>query len=215
MMRHAVILARALGAALLLATSQHALAEPRVWNFRAFLDDSPIGYHRFTLLEQGARRELKSQSRFEVKVLFITAYRYAHDATELWRGDCLESLTARTDDNGDRPSVDAAGEGERLAVATGRGRETIAGCVMSFAYWNPQILRQARLLNAQTGEYEAIKVSALGEESITVRGMPVTAKRFRIVGPKNPIDIWYSLADEWLSLESTVAGGRRLRYALN
>lgn len=216
MMRPAVILARVLGAALLLATSLHAAAqEPRVWDFRAFLDDSPIGYHRFTLLEQGARRELRSESRFEVKVLFITAYRYAHDATERWRGNCLESLTARTDDNGDRPSVDAAGEGERLAVATGRGRETIAGCVMSFAYWNPLILSQSRLLNAQTGEYEAIRVSALGEESITVRGAPVAARRYRITGPRNPIDIWYSLADEWLALESTVAGGRRLRYSLN
>ena len=214
-MRPAALLARVLGAALLLATSLHAAGEPRVWDFRAFLDDSPIGYHRFTLLEQGARRELKSQSRFEVKVLFVTAYRYAHDATEFWRGDCLESLTARTDDNGDRPSVDAAADGERLAVATGKGRQTIAGCVMSFAYWNPQILRQARLLNAQTGEYEAIKVSALGEESIAVRGAPVAAKRYRITGPKNPIDIWYSLADEWVALESTVAGGRRLRYALN
>jgi len=214
-MRAATVIAQGLGPALLLAASMHAAAEPRVWNFRAFLDDAPIGYHRFTLVEQGARRELKSESRFEVKVLFIAAYRYAHDATELWSGNCLETLTARTDDNGERPTVDAAIEGERLAVATGKGRESIAGCVMSFAYWNPQILRQARLLNAQTGEYEAIKVAALGEESITVRGTPVAAKRFRITGPKNPIDIWYSLADEWIALESSVAGGRRLRYRLN
>ena len=215
MMRASSLIAQGLGAALLLATGVQAATESRVWNFRAFLDDAPIGYHRFTLSEQGARRELKSESRFEVKVLFVTAYRYAHDAIELWSGNCLESLTARTDDNGERPTVDAATEGERLAVATGKGRETIAGCVMSFAYWNPQILRQARLLNAQTGEYEAIKVAALGEESITVRGTPVTARRFRITGPRNPIDIWYSLADEWLALESTVAGGRRLRYRLN
>jgi hypothetical protein len=50
---------------------------------------------------------------------------------------------------------------------------------------------------------------------ITVRGQPQTARKFRLTGPKNPIDLWYSTADEWLALESTVAGGRRLRYALN
>jgi len=214
-MRPAGISTRLLGAALLFATSLQVEARSRSWDFQVFLGDAPIGYHQFTLDEQGERRELRSESRFAVKVLLFTAYRYEHDATELWRGDCLESLTARTNDNGGRPTVDALRDGERLAVATGKGSETIAGCVMSFAYWNPQILRQARLLNPQTGEYEAIKVTTLGVENITVRGAPMEAKRFRLTGSGKPIDLWYSLDDEWLALESTVAGGRRLRYQLN
>ena len=214
-MRPAGISTRLLGAALLFATSLQVEARSRSWDFQVFLGDAPIGYHQFTLDEQGERRELRSESRFAVKVLLFTAYRYEHDATELWRGDCLESLTARTNDNGGRPTVDALRDGERLAVATGKGSETIAGCVMSFAYWNPQILRQARILNPQTGEYEAIKVTTLGVENITVRGAPMEAKRFRLTGSGKPIDLWYSLDDEWLALESTVAGGRRLRYQLN
>jgi hypothetical protein len=214
-MRPARFSTRLLGAALLLATSLQVEARTRSWDFQVFLGDAPIGYHQFTLDEQGERRELRSESRFAVKVLLFTAYRYEHDATELWRGDCLESLTARTNDNGGRPTVDARSDGERLAVATGKGRETIAGCVMSFAYWNPQILSQARLLNPQTGEYEAVKVATLGVENITVRGASVEAKRFRLTGSGKPIDLWYSLGDEWLALESTVAGGRRLRYLLN
>ena len=214
-MRPAGISARLLGAALLFATSLPVEARSRSWDFQVFLGDAPIGYHQFTLDEQGERRELRSESRFAVKVLLFTAYRYEHDATELWRGDCLESLTARTNDNGGRPTVDARSDGERLAVATAKGREIIAGCVMSFAYWNPQILRQARLLNPQTGEYEAVTVTTLGVENITVRGAPVAAKRFRLTGSGKPIDLWYSLGEEWLALESTVAGGRRLRYQLN
>ena len=214
-MRPAGISARLLGAALLFATSLPVEARSRSWDFQVFLGDAPIGYHQFTLDEQGERRELRSESRFAVKVLLFTAYRYEHDATELWRGDCLESLTARTNDNGGRPTVDARSDGERLAVATAKGREIIAGCVMSFAYWNPQILRQAHLLNPQTGEYEAVTVTTLGVENITVRGAPVAAKRFRLTGSGKPIDLWYSLGEEWLALESTVAGGRRLRYQLN
>ena len=214
-MKSGIDLRRSFVAALMLAACVSAAAEQRVWNFRAYLDDAPIGYHRFSLLEQGASRELKSESRFTVKVLMITAYRYSHDATERWRGDCLESLTARTDDNGERPSVDAATDGERLAVVSARGRESLNGCVMSFAYWNPHMLRQTRLLNAQTGEYEAIRISALGDEDIVVRGASIRAKRYRITGSKNPIDLWYSHDDQWLALESTVAGGRRLQYRLN
>ncbi len=211
-MRRALIMLAAAGA---LMVAVPAAAQSKVWDFRAFLDDSPIGHHRFTLAGDGAAREVKIETRFEVKVLFITAYRYTHDATERWRGNCLDSLNARTDDNGERSVVEAAGSGDGVAVSVGTARETLPGCVMSFAYWNPQILRQSRLLNAQTGKYEAVKVAALGEETITVRGAPVTAKRYRITGPKNPIDLWYSLSDEWLALESTVGGSRRLRYSLN
>ncbi len=192
-----------------------AAAQSKSWDFRAFLDDSPIGFHRFTLSGEGAAREIKIETRFEVKVLFISAYKYVHDATERWRGNCLEGLNARTDDNGDRSVVEAVGSADGTAVSVGAARETLPACVMSFAYWNPQILRQSRLLNAQTGKYEAVKVAVLGEETITVRGAPVTAKRYRITGPKNPIDLWYSLSDEWLALESTVGGSRRLRYSLN
>jgi len=192
-----------------------AVAQSRVWDFRAFLDDAPIGYHRFTLSGEGAARELKSETRFEVKVLFITAYRYVHDATERWRGNCLESITARTDDNGERSVVEASGNADGLVVTGTGGRETLPACIMSFAYWNPQMLRQARLLNAQTGKFEAVKVALVGEETITVRGAAVNAKRYRITGPKNPIDLWYSAADEWLALESVLGGGRRLKDTLN
>lgn len=207
LLRAAVLLGGALAGA-------PAAAQARVWDFQVALDDTPIGYHRFTLREQGAVRELKAEARFSVKALFFTAYQYAHDATERWRGNCLDSISTRTDDNGERLAVDAAREGERLAVTTAKGTATLDGCVMSFAYWNPEILRQSRLLNSQTGEYEAVKITALGNASIMVRGAPTAATQYRITGPKNPIDLWYSAADEWLALESTVAGGRRLRYRI-
>lgn len=213
MMRAAAVLSNLTGAALLLA-SFHAPAQTGAWDFRVYLNDSPIGYHRFTLREQGAEREMKIEANFNVKVLFINAYSYVHEATERWRGNCLESLAARTDDNGERLAVDSARDGDRLAVMTGKGRELLGSCVMSFAYWNPEILRQSRLLNAQTGEYETVKIAALGEESIPVRGAQVMAKHYRITGPKNPIDLWYSADQVWLALESTLESGRRLRYRI-
>jgi Family of unknown function (DUF6134) len=213
-MRRAARMLAALGATLFTAGA-FAAEQARVWDFRAFLDDAPIGYHRFTLSGEGAARELRSETRFEVKFLFVTAYRYVHDATERWRGNCLEGLSARTDDNGERLVVSAAGNAEGLVVTATAGREALPGCVMSFAYWNPQMLRQSRLLNAQTGKFEAAKIALLGEETITVRGAPLTAKRYRITGPKHPIDVWYAADDEWLALESIVGGGRRLRYSLN
>ena len=200
--------------ALLALCSVTVFANPKKWEFQVFLDDTAIGHHHFVVNDTGAERELTTDARFEVKLLFISAYRYVHDASELWRGNCLASLNARTDDNGKQSAVRADQQGERVNIVSPRGREALDGCIMSFAYWNPQILRQTRLLNSQTGQYEAVTIAELGEEKITVRGAPVQAKRYRISGTKNPIDLWYGTDNSWLALQSTLESGRRLRYLL-
>jgi hypothetical protein len=200
--------------ALLTLSCAAAMANTRTWEFQVFLDDAAIGHHNFVVNEKGAERELVTNARFNVKLLFINAYRYVHDASERWRGNCLASLDARTDDNGKQSAVLADQHGGRIRVASPRGREVLDGCVMSFAYWNPEILRQTHLLNSQTGQHEAVTIAAMGEEKITVRGVPVQAMRYRITGPKNPIDLWYGADNDWLALQSTLDGGRRLRYLL-
>ena len=194
--------------------SADAPAQARAWDFRVYLDDSPIGHHRFDLREQDGERTLRTEARFNVKVLGFTAYRYLHDASEQWHSGCLSALTARTDDNGERLAVTAAAEGGRLGVTGPRGRTALEGCVMTFAYWDPAILRQQRLLNTQTGAYEAIKVDDLGQDKVLVRGVEVLATHYRLTGSRHPIDLWYSAQREWLALDSVVDGGRRLRYRL-
>lgn len=203
------------GLALLIVTTDTiATNQLKVWDFNVFLDDNPIGYHRFTLKQQGSLLQLKSEAKFEVKILFATVYRYFHDATESWDSDCLVNLNARTDDNGDNLTVNLDRGQKGLFVLTNKGRELLPDCIMSFAYWNPKMLSQSRLFNAQTGKLEAVNILLSGEEIIRVRGIDSMAKRYRITGPKNPIDLWYSSAGEWLALESLVSGGSRLRYVV-
>lgn len=171
------------------------------WNFRAFLDNKPIGTHRFTLNETGEQRVLQSEADFAVKFIGITAYHYHHVATEHWRGECLQELSATTDDDGKliKVHLDAT---------------ELPGCQMSFAYWTPSILAQRRLLNAQTDVLENVKVTRGSDSFIEVHGVATAATCWRIVGASKPIDIWYSAQGEWIGLDSTVAGGRKLSYRL-
>jgi hypothetical protein len=152
--------------------------------FTVLLDGREVGTHRFTMQGDGV---LLSEAAFTVRVLGIPAYRYRHFATERWRGDCLESLTARTDDNGEVTQVD--------------WRASDAGCTRSFAYWNPRILGESRLLNAQTGKLEPVRIA------------PLDAGRYRITGRKLQIDLTYEQG-RWVGLETSTAGGRRLQYRL-
>lgn len=183
------------------------------WNFRVLLDGKPIGTHRFTLRTEGDRRLLRSVAAFDVKLLGITAYRYRHEADEQWQGDCLAALSSKTDDDGKPLAVQAQAvkgpDGEVLAVKSPKGDERLEGCVMSFAYWNPAMLRQTRLLNAQTGEHEKVRIEPLGEAKVEAQGQTVEAKRWRITGPESPVELWYSPQGDWLALESKVSKGKR------
>jgi hypothetical protein len=182
------------------------------WHFRVLLDGRPIGEHRFTLNGAGGERELRSAAQFDVTVLRIPVYRYRHEAVERWSGGCLTALAARTDINGTRQEVRAETRGDRLVVEAGASRREHAGCVMSFAYWDPQILGARSLLNAQTGELQPVRVTPQGAETLTVLGRPRPAQRHRIDGgPRLQIDLWYA-GDDWVALEADTDGGRRLRY---
>ena len=65
-------------AVLLTALPAAAPAEPAEWRFEVFLNDKPIGYHSFSLDSSGTEQVLTTEASFDVKVLFVTAFRYRH-----------------------------------------------------------------------------------------------------------------------------------------
>ena len=184
------------------------------WNFTVYLDDDPVGSHRFTLSETPAMRKLRSEARFTVRILTIKAYSYEHEADETWQGDCLTTLKARTDDNGDRSAVLGAEQNGRFELKKGNRAETLPACIMSFAYWNPLMLKQSRLLNPQTGDYTAVTIRPLGREAVPVRGQPVAADKYHLNAGKFQIDLWYADGGRWIALDSVLDNGKRLRYRI-
>jgi hypothetical protein len=197
------------------AASQAPAAEPESsYNFRVYLNQDPIGYHKFTLTSQGEARQLLSKAHYVVKLLFVTAYHYDHEATEIWGGDCLTRLDSSSDDDGKAYTVHAHGDDRGLEVDAPQGPYKIDGCAMTFAYWNPQILKQSHLINPETGEDVAVTITQIGEETIQVRNVPVLAQHYHLYAAKLEIDLWYSDQGQWLALESPSGKGRLLRYVL-
>ena len=184
------------------------------WNFRVYLDDAEIGYHNFRLVDEGGQQQLMTEAEFRVKFLFITAYRYEHTNEETWQGDCLQEISSRTDANGKRFVVSGARAGDGFAVKANNELREVPGCVKTFAYWNADILNEPALMNSQTGELLPVTVTPLAEETLVVRGEATPARRFKLIARNMELDVWYSSDDRWLALESTVKGGRKLRYEL-
>jgi hypothetical protein len=199
----------------------HAADEPpragtRTYAFKAFLDGKPIGQHRFTVASDGAGgRKVTSEADFQVKVLGFTAYRYHHHADEQWAGDCLAGLQSTTDDDGKAAKVSLDKGGDANTIRTNAGTKSEPGCLMTYAYWNPAMREQKRLLNPQTGQVDAVKVERVGAGKVAVDGHDVAATGWRISGGESPIDLWISDSGDWVGLDSMVSNGRhKLTYRL-
>jgi hypothetical protein len=182
------------------------------WRFEVFLDDRPIGFHHFHLNTSGNTREMRGEAQFNVTLLGFTVYDYSHQNLELWQQDCLQRIEASTDDNGKKLFVRGNSNGGELLLEDNNGNRGISGCVMTFAYWNPEILAQQQLLNAQTGEYLDISVQPLGEKTLQMQGREVPALHYRLSTSENDIDLWYSSDRDWLGLSTTTSGDRQLHY---
>jgi len=188
------------------------------WNFKVYLDGDEIGFHNFSIVHKEQHHEIYSSARFDVKFLFINAYSYKHDNVELWQGQCLNSINAVTDDNGDLYNVSGKADNNAFVVNTSdtqnEKQNKYLSCIKTFAYWNPEFLKETTLLNSQTGEMVEVESEFIGNETLRHNGEEVVARHYRLQGKDLQIDLWYSVDDHWLALESLTESGRVVRYAM-
>jgi len=198
---------------LALALSAPAAADALNWKFDVLLDDKEIGFHTFSVANDGSTAVMETEAKFDVKFLFITAFRYRHRNTEIWSDGCLSSIDATTIRNGDLLEVKGQQGDDSFAVRGQNGAATLGDCVQTFAYWNPAILHSDRLLNSQTGEYEDVTVTFEDRDEVVVGDRPVDALRYRLSAKAGDITLWYSSdTSRWLALEAPAKGGRTIRY---
>ena len=191
------------------------MLQAKDWAFDVYLDKSKIGSHTFTLNEN----TLTSKAKFNVKVLFIEAYKYDHAAKEQWTGDCLNALEANTTENKVVTKVNGKLDAKAFNVKNGKLEQALPACVMTFAYWNPKILVQNKLLNPQNAEYLDTTVTKLGAANIEVKGKPTDTTHYKITGAlkgvkKLNIELWYNQDNEWVALKSVTPEGYNIIYKL-
>lgn len=198
-----------------LAATNVGASDPHELRFRVLLNDSEIGYHSFRVVERGEEQVIESEASFDVQLFFVPVYSYRHSNTEVWRNGCLSAIESRTDDNGKEFEVRGTPRDAGIRIATGEDTDVLSGCVMTFAYWNPDFLAQSRLLNAQTGEYMSVRIESTGQDVLRMGDRRVVADAYRILAPEKRVDItvWYDRdTRRWLALESVAKNGQLVRY---
>lgn len=183
------------------------------WRFRVFLDRKEIGFHDYRITGSGEQRRVDTIAEFDVKILFLNAYRYRHKNIELWNSGCLSSIDSVTDANGDDFIVKGAIDDNNFVVSDGSDTKRLPNCIKSFAYWNPEFLNASNLLNAQTGELEPVDITFEKQEVVQFNGAEINAHRYLVKAKSAEITLWYASDDSrWLALQSLDRDGRTIRY---
>lgn len=191
------------------------LAHAEEWAFDVHLDKAKIGKHTFTL----NNNTLTSLAKFKVKVLFINAYQYDHISKELWNKDCLAEIEVDTTEDKLNTKVKGKKTNNGFEISDGKLIQTLPACPMTFAYWNPKILTQTKLLNPQNAEYLDTTFVKLENETINVKGKMVETTHYKLKGALNGknklnIELWYNQKNEWVALKSTTPEGYIITYKL-
>lgn len=180
-------------------------------DFKVLRDNSPIGHHRITFTRRDHRLVVNAKFSVAVTVLGFTVYSYDYQSEEIWRDGCLQSVDADIDDNGERWSMAAHGQGGALKVSGPAGNYVIHRRVFPTNHWNADVIRTHAVLNTLTGRVDKVTVERVGRESVQTGTGPRQATHYRFKGDLKT-EIWYDDAGRWVKLRFPSKDGSVIDY---
>lgn len=203
---------------------------------QVLLDGREVGEHNFRFDTENGQLNVLSQAEFEVRVVFVTLFRYAHEARENWKNGCLVNVESSTNENGDKFTLASRQLEVGLEFDTNsRSHRLEKACPWSFAYWSPELRQRELLVNPQNGALVEVDFEKLGPREIKVGGSNHTFTAWKLrgwdvtesngdngeAGDRNITDrgdadveiiVYYDEQDRWVGLDSNVGNGRTLQY---
>ena len=196
-----------------LFSSSAAPAEPmaETLRFAVMREGQQIGTNTIELRRNGSETTVQMMTQVQVKIAFVTVYRFEQTETERWVGGKLMALSAVTNDNGTMHRVKATRANDRLTIEADGKTTQVAGNTIPASLWNPLLLEKTVAFNPQDGTMMPIAVTDRGVDQLVVQGR---AKRTRhyVINSTFPQDVWYDDARQLVKVELKVSDGSTIRY---
>jgi hypothetical protein len=202
--------------AILLATavlSPAARAEPvsTAMNFAIVRDGDQIGTCNFRLHRNGRETTVEVVTHVQVKLAFITVYRFDQTETERWVDGRLVALNAATDDNGTPHKVTATSRGDVLSVEADGKVSEVDPSLMPISLWNAALVQKTTALDPQDGSIVAISVVDHGKEHLALPGRSGTAHHYSIK-TTFPQEVWYDDRLQLVKVALRGSDGSKIEY---
>jgi len=170
-----------------------------------------VGRHKITFAQNDGALVVDTVSALQLRVAFVTVYRYTQRTRETWREGLLVGLESEIDDNGTPFRIRAAQRAGALHIDGHQEALAVARDVKPLSYWNMALMKAPRGFDMQWGSLADLAVEQRGSEMREVAGKPVEARRFSMRGyeirkgerQKTPwlnLDAWYDRNEQLVGL---------------
>lgn len=181
--------------------------------FEVLRKGKPFGSHNLYFdREPTGLLKVTSDVDLKVKVGPFTAFSYELDAVETWREGQLIALQGKTNDDGDKTSVDARLSGGALNVSGSAFSGEVPSGIIPSSHWNMDQIRSDAMLSTEDGSILEMNIVPKGRETLKIDGTAIEANRY-LLDSDIDIDLWYDDFGRWLKL-TFEARGQTIEYRL-
>jgi hypothetical protein len=196
---------------LLVAATMAAQIPSETMRFAIMRNGEQIGTHAIEISRTGMETNVRITTDIVVKVLFVTAYRLQHSATERWMNGQLAALNSTTDNNGTRHKVSATLGTSGLEVEADGKTSRADKNIFPASLWNPELMRRKTALDTQDGQVDPIAVTDDGMEDLSFGARAVKAHHYEIKGRYSQ-DIWYDERGRLVQVKLIGSDGSVISY---
>jgi hypothetical protein len=161
-----------------------------ITTYDVWREGSNVGTYSVDFRREGDRLIVHSRIRIKVKLLFVTVYRFDHDAVEDWVDGKLIRYVARTNDNGTRRNVLLVRVGQELQGNCNAERLLLPGDMIPGSLWNPATVDQKQLIEPTKGQARVVTIYDRGLERVKSGSRTVRTHHYSITG-ELVREVWY------------------------
>ena len=158
--------------------------------------DDKIGANVVDIDRQGDAVTVKNKTDISVKLMYVQVYHREHLASESWKGGQLTAFKSETDDNGTKHVVEVApgASPDKVALIVDGKKTEEPKSIAPASLWSRELVTRTELFDPADGKRITVKVSDLGDETLTIQGVPHQTRHFRL-SAKAPTDfdrdLWF------------------------
>ena len=169
-----------------------------------------IGSHEIKFIENDDILLVETNINIEVKILFITAYKFEHQSTETWDKGNFIKIEAHSDFEDEREYFIKGHDENNLFLASGMdGKLKLDENILPSNFWNINILKEKEIFDTQKGIMRKIEVKDLGSEEIKVNRINIKCNKYLFNASRNPKDkgpfpeytLWYAENNELVKFQ--------------
>lgn len=187
-----------------------SIPENKKATYEIWRKNKVIGTHEILFSEKNGILNIETNINVEVKILFVTAYKYSHQSTETWKDGNFIKIEGYTDFEDEREYFIKGVIKDGFLFATGMdGELKLDKDLIPSNYWNQNVMYRDEIFDTQKGIVRKLDVQEIGAETIIINNKKIDCIKFVLNANKHPKDkdrfpeyeLWYSKEKELMKFK--------------